>query len=222
MKRSMTFGFNYSLLLVVISTDIGQDCSPIARYLFIFEIIDLILPNRQVTKLLSGGSRISQGTPTPERGAPTYYFANFLPKNYMKMNESGPRGGRASLAPPRIRHCFWNRNTQHRGKITSTKTLFSFMLREKHLIPGKTLPICFFCPASGMRHPITVLVLYSFFLGKLNILREFVKYRGVNTRHRFRFNYFEISIVVNTKAPALSFVLWITRLQFQVATQLSL
>ena len=100
MKRSMTFGFNYSLLLVVISTDIGQDCSPIARYLFIFEIIDLILPNRQVTKLLSGGSRISQGTPTPERGAPTYYFANFLPKNYMKMNESGPRGGAHPWRPP--------------------------------------------------------------------------------------------------------------------------
>ena len=100
MKRSMTFGFNYSLLLVVISTDIGQDCSPTARYLFIFEINDLILPKRQVAKHLSGGSRISQRAPTPERGGPTYYFAKFLPKNYMKVNESGPTKGRASLAPP--------------------------------------------------------------------------------------------------------------------------
>ena len=41
-----------------------------------------------------------RGAPTSKVGAPTYYFANFLPKNSMRMKEVGPGGGRTSLAQP--------------------------------------------------------------------------------------------------------------------------
>ena len=34
----------------------------------------------------------------------TYYFANFFAENCIKMKEFGPFRGRASLAPPWIRH----------------------------------------------------------------------------------------------------------------------
>ena len=45
----------------------------------------------------SGGSRISQGAPTPDGGAPTYYFAKFFGENSMKMRVWT---GGASLASP--------------------------------------------------------------------------------------------------------------------------
>ena len=41
-----------------------------------------------------------RGTRTPKVNVLTYYFANFLPKNCMKMKEFGPWEGGASLAPP--------------------------------------------------------------------------------------------------------------------------
>ena len=40
------------------------------------------------------------GVPTPEGGAPTYYLANFSRKLHENKEILGPRGGRASLAPP--------------------------------------------------------------------------------------------------------------------------
>ena len=40
------------------------------------------------------------GAPTPEGGAPTYYLANFSRKLHENKEILGPRGGRASLAPP--------------------------------------------------------------------------------------------------------------------------
>ena len=46
----------------------------------------------------SGGSRISHATPTPDGGAPTYYFAKCFGENSMKMKEFEPGG--ASLASP--------------------------------------------------------------------------------------------------------------------------
>ena len=50
----------------------------------------------RVFAVVSGGSRIFWGVPTPEAGASTYYFA----KNYKEMEEFGSRSRGVSLAPP--------------------------------------------------------------------------------------------------------------------------
>ena len=50
----------------------------------------------------SGGSRISprRGRQLPGGGGRSHTILPYFPKNCMKLKEFGPRGGRASLAPP--------------------------------------------------------------------------------------------------------------------------
>ena len=54
----------------------------------------------------SGGSRIfPREAPTPNVGVLTYYFANFLAENCMKMKEFWPWGDACPWSPPWIRQC---------------------------------------------------------------------------------------------------------------------
>ena len=79
--------------------------------------------NLKLNKVLSGGSRISHGAPTP-KGVPTYYFANFSRKLY-KMNKFLAWGGgvHVSLAP----HRSANRNfcTYHIHNLSSVLLTYS-------------------------------------------------------------------------------------------------
>ena len=58
-------------------------------------------PSNLPGRVTSGRSRISQrGGANFQGGDKNLLFGQIFPKNCMKMKEFGPRGGRASLAPP--------------------------------------------------------------------------------------------------------------------------
>ena len=60
------------------------------------------------SKLLSGGSRISQtvrANPLGWGDCPNQLFSQIFAENCMKRKETGPRGGFMSLASPWIREC---------------------------------------------------------------------------------------------------------------------
>ena len=76
------------------------------------------------------------GAPTPEGGAPTYYLANFSRKLHENKEILGPRGGRASLAPPPRSANGFSYFTQctHLLLLTTTCQGFSYFTQCTHLL----------------------------------------------------------------------------------------